>query len=183
MPEEIWKDIPGYEGLYQVSSLGRVKKLDTYLVDKNGKRYHRKGRILKPNTWKQKTRLSTNRKVVDLYKNGRRKTFRIHRLVAIAFIPNPDKKPDINHIDGNGENNNINNLEWVTKNENMWHARYILGFQNGFKNKAVRCVETGEVFPSTGEAARAKGVDQSSVSRAANKKRLKRTAGCHWEFV
>lgn len=181
--KEEWRDIPGYEGLYQVSNFGRVKKLDTYLADKNGRRCHRKGCVLKPNIWKQKTRLSTNRVAVDLYKNGKRKTFRIHRLVALAFIPNPENKPDINHRDGNGENNRTDNLEWVTKNENMWHARYTLGFQNGFKNKAVRCIETGEIFPSTAEAARIKGVDQSSISRAANKKRLKRTAGYHWEFA
>lgn len=179
---EIWKDIPGYEGLYQASTLGRIKKLSTFLPDKNGKRCHRKACVLKQNIWKPKSKLSTRRKTVYLYKDGVKNTAKVHRLIALTFIPNPENKPDINHKDGNGENNKVDNLEWVTKNENMWHARYVLGHQNGFRNKSVKCVETEEIFSSTSEAAKAKKVDQSSISRAANG-RLKRAAGYHWKFV
>lgn len=68
------------------------------------------------------TRYSKGYEIVDLYKNGKRKTVRVHRLVAEAFIPNNDNKPEVNHIDGNKHNNNVDNLEWVTKKENCRHA-------------------------------------------------------------
>lgn len=97
---------------------------------------------------------------VDLYNNGDCSTKRVHRLVAEAFIPNPDNKPDINHIDGNKRNNSADNLEWVTKSENIQHAfrtglnKYhptsgMRGHKNpngGAKGRKVRIVETGEVF-------------------------------------
>lgn len=104
---------------------------------------------------------------VDLYNSGIRETKRVHRLVAEAFIPNPDHKPDVNHIDGNKRNNSADNLEWVTKSENMLHAystgltkapcsRGMLGKKNpnaGRKGRKVRIVETGEEFDSVKECA------------------------------
>ena len=95
---EIWKDVPGYIGLYKVSNYGRVKSVNKQLVLKtcgSGNRY----------------------KTVALC-NGMRKTFRVHRLVAAAFIPNPENKPCIDHIDGNPFNNHVDNLRWVTHSEN-----------------------------------------------------------------
>lgn len=103
---EIWKDIKGYEGLYQVSNLGRLK---SYQRVKAGKLVSL-----------QKTKdgyLQT-----DLYKDKVRKAVRIHRLVAEAFIPNPDGKLEVNHKNGNKENNEVDNLEWSTKQENIDHA-------------------------------------------------------------
>ena len=105
LPGEVWQPIPDYDG-YQVSSFGRVKR-----IYKNGKQ-----RVLKP-------MLNRNGYLeVCLSKNDKKKLFRIHRLVALCFIPNPDNKPHINHIDGCKFNNFVENLEWVTGSENIRHA-------------------------------------------------------------
>ena len=100
---EIWKDIEGYEGLYQVSNKGQVKSLKRYRNNGNGK-YLQKEKILKSYIGKN------GYCIVDLYKNGKRKKCLLHRLVAEAFIYNPQNKPCINHIDCHKTNNNINNL-------------------------------------------------------------------------
>lgn len=102
----LWKPVQGYEGLYEVSNTGEVKS--TF--------YGKNPRILK------KSKTSTGYCKVELYKNKKRKSLRVHRLVAIAFIPNIDNKPNINHIDGNPLNNNVINLEWCTQKENVIHA-------------------------------------------------------------
>jgi hypothetical protein len=117
--EEIWKDIQGYEGYYQVSNLGRVKSLDRIIYqNKNNVIYSRtiKGRLLKFNNDKQGYQL------VHLDKEGKRLCKKVHRLVAEAFIKNKNNKVYVNHIDGNKKNNNITNLEWVTATENNLHA-------------------------------------------------------------
>lgn len=109
---EIYVDINGYNGQYQVSNLGNVK---SFPVD--GKR----NRILKQEV--TKTSSTTNYRRVTLSLNGSIKRFAVHRLVGEYFVANPDNKPIINHIDNNGENNNASNLEWVTHAENMIHAQ------------------------------------------------------------
>ena len=113
--EEIWKDIEGYEGYYQISSLGRVKSLARPRYIKNYPQIFPE-RILKLHNTKhgyKQIRLSVHRDV---------KIFKVHRLVANAFIPNPENKPCVNHIDGKKDNNIIANLEWVTQSENSIHA-------------------------------------------------------------
>src|SRR3979490_3256655 len=102
--KEIWKDIKGYEGLYQVSNLGGVKSISTGLGRSSGPRV----------PWPSKT----NYLYVSL-SNGGKKNFLLHRLVAIAFIPNPDNKPCINHKNGIKSDCKTINLEWCTHSENM----------------------------------------------------------------
>jgi hypothetical protein len=104
---EIWKDIEGYEGLYQVSNLGRVKSLQS--------RWARREKILSGN------KTGGGYLSVSLYKSGV-KRFYIHRLVAKSFILNPHLKPEVNHINAIKSDNNINNLEWCTNQENITHS-------------------------------------------------------------
>lgn len=107
---EIWKDIAGYEGYYQISDTGRVKSL------KRAKR-RVEDRILVQ--WDNKNGYF----ICTLNKPLTKKTTpKVHRLVAQAFIPNPADKPQVNHIDGNTKNNSVSNLEWVTNSENQKHA-------------------------------------------------------------
>jgi hypothetical protein len=114
--QEIWKDIEGYEKYYQVSNLGGVKSLTRKMIRSNGIIQTFKERILKPCT-DTKGYLS-----VVLSKNNKANSFRIHRLVAKHFVPNIERKPQVNHIDGDKLNNNFNNLEWCTNKENQKHA-------------------------------------------------------------
>lgn len=117
MQEEIWKDIKGYEGSYQVSNLGRVKSISRVIKTKNNYR-HITGRILKFNKNKWGYTL-----VYIISKN-----YAVHRLVASAFIPNPNNLPQVNHIDGDKDNNCVNNLEWCTASFNLKEA-YRLGLK------------------------------------------------------
>lgn len=108
---EQWKPIEGYEGLYEISNMGNVKSLP-----KCRGRYEGGEKILKQHRSEQ------GYMKVTLCKDSKVKSFRVHRLVAEAFIPNQENKVQINHIDGNKCNNNINNLEWNTGSENIKHA-------------------------------------------------------------
>ena len=106
--EEIWRNIEGYEGLYQVSNIGRVRSLDRY--DNRGRK--RKGQIKKGSVNKYGYLL------IGLKKNGKQKTYGVHRLVASAFIPNPENKPHIDHMNTIRDDNRVVNLRWVTPSEN-----------------------------------------------------------------
>lgn len=123
--EEIFKDIEGYEGKYQISNLGNVKAFYKY----ENKKYKPHSKILKQ-------KIKKNGYVeIGLSKDNKTKYFTIHRLVAKTFIPNQENKPEVNHIDGNKQNNCVTNLEWVTSRENQKHA-FKLGLQkpNGKEN-------------------------------------------------
>ena len=110
--EEIWKDIKGYEGLYMVSSLGRIKSLERTIIRGNGHPQTFKERILKPII------TSSGYLYVSLSKNGKQQREYVHRLVAMHFLPNPDNKPCVDHINTNKQLNTVNNLLWVTYQEN-----------------------------------------------------------------
>ena len=109
---EVWKDIEGYEGIYQISNTGQVKSL----ARKCSGRYSNREIIKKP--FVEKDGYFT----VGLYKDGKYRYCRVHRLVAIAFIPNPNNYPEVNHIDENKQNNNVENLEWCTTRYNLTYG-------------------------------------------------------------
>lgn len=110
-------------------------------------------------------------------KKGERKKHLVHRLVANAFIDNTDNMPQVNHLDGNKENNKVENLEWVSCSDNQLHSRYSLGNVTGFNDVPVICVETGERYISTRDAWRKTGIGYSHISECINGKR--KTAGGH----
>lgn len=111
---EIYKDIPNYKGIYQISNLGNVKSLKRNYVNSNGITYTIKEKLLK-------LTISNGYYSVTLNNKGKRR-FTVHRLVAEMFIDNPENKAEVNHIDGNKLNNCYTNLEWATKSENTLHA-------------------------------------------------------------
>ena len=176
---EIWKPVIEFEGLYEVSNLGRVKSL----------RYrgsHTKNDVLAPVTGPH------NYKQVHLHKDKEISTRYIHRLVAQAFIPNPDGLPEINHMDENPANNHVDNLEWCTSkyNKNYGHraekmaAAKVGRFrgENAAKRTPVVCVETGKHYPTMRMAADDVGCSYSKISLCCSGKR-KTTGGYHWRYA
>jgi hypothetical protein len=168
---EIWKDIQGYEGLYQVSSLGKVKSIDRYVKHNSGSKMLIKSVVMHPS-------ISCGYKRISLCKEGKYKSFQVHRLLAIEFIPNPKNKPCINHKDGIKLNNDLSNLEWNTYAENNQHA-YNKGLKigasigkNGILNPTSKVVlqldnDTGEIlnkFYGTHEAARELNLEFSLIA-------------------
>jgi hypothetical protein len=126
---EIWKDIKGYEGLYQVSNYGIVKRLESIVKYSNGYNCKHKERFLKFDRSKKNKRGNYYLRVT-LSKKNKQKRFSVHQLVAIHFIQNEENKTCVNHKDGNPENNTIKNLEWCTHSENERHSYDILNKVN-----------------------------------------------------
>lgn len=112
---ELWKDIEGLEGIYQISSKGNVRSLDRWVTDKNGKKVFWKSQPIKPHP-QHKDGSGYLQAVLRM--NGKYVHFLIHRLVAKAFIPNPNNLEQVNHIDENKHNNDVNNLEWLSRLDN-----------------------------------------------------------------
>lgn len=132
---EVWKDIKGYEGLYQVSNLGRVKSLSRKVNDFRGK----DTRTMRERIMKQ--RIRNTYYIVQLKKDGTRKTCQVHRIVGVMFIPNPDNKPVINHLDYNPKNNRVDNLAWCTQKENINYS-----IDRMKHRKSVTHTNTGERY-------------------------------------
>ena len=183
--EETWKDIIGLEGSYQISTLGRVRSKDRYAkVCGNGKRLV-KGKIIKPTLCKNgyyEYQLSTGEK--------KRKIFLAHRLVAIHFLPNPDNKREVNHIDENPQNNVVTNLQWVTPKENCNYGTRNQKCRECNKDhfKPVRQYtmqgEFVKEYENLSDAGRALNICPENISRAARKTAQRKAAkGFLWEFV
>ena len=160
---EQWKPVKGFKN-YRVSNLGRVKSVDHYANSKGGTQTFRHGSLVKgfpTNCGYVNVRLST-------YINGKQKMKNclVYRLVAEAFIPNPTKLPQVNHIDGNKENNNVANLEWVSRSTNVQHAyRHHLAK----RNKPVYCYDLDNVLIKTYSSMRQAerdGFQSSGISEA-----------------
>ena len=201
---EEWRDIIGYEGLYMVSNLGRVKSLERY--DSGGRKI------------KEKVLTGTIDKkgyiIVDLTKNNKGKKLKVHRLVAEAFIPNPEDKPFIDHINTIRDDNRVENLRWATHKENMNNeiskkkmseATMSVGENNGMYGKKhseetkkkmskshkgsnnsnsrkVRCIELDRVFNSIIEAEEELGIFHQNIGKAC-RGIYKTCGGYHWEYI
>lgn len=171
---EKWKDIQGYEGLYQISNLGNVKSIKKGIII---------GDVIKGGYRR-----------IPLYKNGKYKRFMIHRLVAEAFVKNPDNKPEIDHIDGNPLNNKVDNLRWCNHTENLNNpitlkrksiaakGNHMTGRFGALhhNSKKVLCIETKTVYGGIAEAERKTGV--THISMVCGGKR-KTAGGYHWQYI
>lgn len=172
--KEIWKDIPNYEGIYQVSNKGRIKSVPHAI------KANKDGGIRITEERMKTTYIGWHGYVwVALCKNGKSKTHSVHRLVATAFIENPNNLPAVNHKDTNKENNTAENLEWCTNQENQMHAS-----KNGLlkKSKKVICIETEKIYQSSGEAERDTGICGRNI-RSACSGRYKTAGGYHWKWL
>lgn len=170
---EIWKDIKGYEGLYQVSNLGRVRGVEKLVRSKHSSIKTVKARLLNSSSYK------SGYKYVTLSSGGFRRKHKIHRLVATAFIPNTQNKREVNHLNGIKSDNRRDNLEWCTSSENQKHA-FKIGLQVcmnhlrvGANNPNSRCVDmfsqSGVLirkYDSMASAARDLKVSKSPISQA-----------------
>lgn len=202
MVEEKWLDIKGYEGLYQVSNLGRVRSLDRKAVGKNGIIYTYKGKIL------DGSYNTDGYKQVKLCRDGKQTTVRVHRLVMTIFCPCDDMDNlEVDHINTIRDDNRLENLKWTSHSENCNNdlTRKKYSVSNGGENnpyygkkhskeirekmsrnsttkRAVRCIETGEIFDSIIKASEYINLDPANIGRCCNGKR-KTAGGYHWEFV
>lgn len=181
--EEVFKDIKGFEGLYQVSNMGRVKSLRRTFIDKSGRKQGAKERILKP------IADSCGYLVVNLSSGDKQKKIKVHRLVCAAFHKNPANKPCVNHIDENKANNVASNLEWCTYEENNNH-----GSRNERAAKAIAKAKSKQigqyaldgklikVWASAREAQRKAGFSFQHISDVANGKR-KTHKNFIWKYI
>ena len=190
MEGEIWKDIEGYEGFYQVSNMGRVKSLNYNQT--------KKPRILKQIT------VGRGYLRVVLRWNKPRKAYLVHRLVAETFLPNPDNKPTVDHLNTIKTDNVVKNLRWatykeqindntktkektkVTSSKNGKHAIKFVDIES--KRKKVRCITTNEVFSSMAEASKSFNIQRSNIIACCNGRRnycgkLPDGTRLQWEYI
>ena len=193
--KEIWEDIPNYEGLYQASNLGRIRSVDRYkeVIIKNQYGEYKRTKFFKSYVLKQQTYMGY--KCVQLHINGKYKWEKVHRLVAKAFVPNPENKPQVNHIDGNKSNNNVSNLKWTTFNSVMkeHHKNGVYKNNRSIRIKLIDDLNFNEIeFKSMAEAAlylqsidpeKYKNIKtvQANIGSAVRNKR--RAYGFKWEKI
>lgn len=183
---EIWKPIPNYEGYYEASTTGKVRSVERTIIlkDKLGKDRPCvfKGRELKTCTRKYHSTNSMPRLQVVLSKDGVAKPIDLHRLIALTFVENKNGYETVNHIDGNPLNNSADNLEWISREENIRHA---------FKNNLIHTMkpvamlnpdtrEVLKVFAGEAEACRRIGVRQGKIRRSIQNKW--KCHGYYWRY-
>lgn len=177
----LWKCVPGYEHIYQVSDTGLIKSVDREIYNSHNGFCKIKGRQLKPFTDKD------GYQKVILCKDGTKVYASVHRLVALAFIPNKENKPCIDHINAVTNDNRVDNLRWVTYSENAHNPIFIakqtgrqhslatrlkMSLHNNQPNcRQIKCVDTGQIFKSLAEAARFIHGTSTGLMLALNEKR------------
>ena len=190
MENEIWKDIEGYEGMYQVSNLGRVRSLDRYYTKphpRNGvpTKYFKRGSIITNHT------LRNGYTNVMLKFEGGKKNFMVHRLVAKAFVPGYFEGADVNHKDSNRQNNHADNLEWMTRRDNLMYnndknASAMEQIHRSQRKPIIQMTMDGEYireWPSIYAAHLALGLDSKSISGACRQRYgMKTCGGYRWKF-
>lgn len=181
---EVWKPITHHEGAYEVSSHGRVRSLTREVDSGLGWGYEKPGRILKASKYSRLLYLR-----VQLPKqtgDAKRKLHLVHRLVAKAFIPNPESLPTVNHKDGDPSNNKVENLEWMSYSDNHRHSFQELGRRIGTERRVRQLTLTGEPvteFGSLVEAGKSVGLKFPSNIHACCKGRRKSCRGFQWEYA
>lgn len=169
---EIWKDIPDFEGYYQVSNLGRVRSVDRYVKGRNNGIVLRKGKLLSPKT-SNKGYLETT-----LMKEGKYYFKRVHQLVASTFLPNPNSYKSINHINEIKTDNRVSNLEWCSDRYNVeeYTKRRTTVYQYSFNGKLIK------VWHSITRAAESIGMDKTGIQHCCMGKKLKTYGGYIWSY-
>ena len=178
--EEIWKDIKGYEGLYQVSTLGRVRSLDHIATKKGQGEHHYKGRVLK--YWINKygyCNIGLSHPITKKVTH-----YRVHRLVAFAFVEGYAGDKDVNHIDENKQNNRSDNLEWVSRKQNINHGTHNARATGHNKRKILQFTLDGifvKEWDSMVSAAKSVGVSKNSIFCCCNGL-SKQSKGYVWKY-
>ena len=175
--KEEWWDIPGYEGYYQASTQGRIKSVDRTVRSRYGTQKC-KGTMLTPAVGRNYYR-------VTLVKEGSKKLFTVHRLVATTFLPNPDNLPQVNHKDENKLNNCVDNLEWCTQQYNLAYGSGRERLTDKTRKAVMQINQFGNViaiYRSTQEAARITGFSQGHISMCCTGKASHHN-GYLWRYI
>ena len=178
--KEEWRAVPGYEGLYEVSNMGRVRSLDRVIVNKDGVSRRYSGFLL--STYLNRF----GRVLVSLWKNNRIQRLSVHRLVANAFIPNPDNLPEVNHKDENPQNNRVDNLEWCTKMYNLTYGSRLRRISEKLFVPVIAIDGDGNeyYFPSMKEAGKRTGASKQYISALCRGfGRGERAGGYKWRYA